>query len=601
MARALFASAALLASTQFRLALAQTNDAQEEMAFAVPRLAPSGANVPLPRPMAASEAARVRRVFLLQAQGDIKGAVAETARLNDFTLLGPILADRYLRPEWRGDVADLASWSALYPGLPDAPAVFGKLTALTPRSGRLPPSPAPTWPLAGTETDDSPGIVRNNALDRTVRERAKLGQFESAVRLVTHTPGLDRAYAALLQAELAHAQFLQNRDAEALGTAEAAFRRGNGRPALAAYVAGLSAWRLQRPDLARNWFEAAWRAGDGDADLKAGAAFWAARAQLRTGPAMGGSSNFYALWLHRAAHEPATFYGQIARQSLGLRPDRPPPPGRLTLGLADIELIDGTEAGHRAFALLQVEQPARAEAELRRLWGSWRLDPARDPAGMGRALVLVAQQAGLNDFASALEAALPDGAGRSREPGTLSLPTLRPTGGFRVDPALIYGLTRLESNFDASIVSPAGAMGLMQVMPVTAAYLAGDGRAASPATLARQLRDPGDNLQIGQRYLLFLAESLDHDLLRMLSAYNSGVGSFARWNADVQHMDDPLMFIESIPNRQTRAYVSRALTYTWLYAAQMRLPTPSLDDLAAGVWPRFTAPIARREPPARLH
>ena len=92
----------------------------------------------------------------------------------------------------------------------------------------------------------------------------------------------------------------------------------------------------------------------------------------------------------------------------------------------------------------------------------------------------------------------------------------------------------------------------------------------------------------------------------MLAAYNSGLGGFNRWNGDVRHMDDPLMFIESIPIAETRAYVSRALSFTWTYAAQLGLPATSLDDLAAGVWPRFTAEFAARfadakPAPARLH
>jgi hypothetical protein len=77
--------------------------------------------------------------------------------------------------------------------------------------------------------------------------------------------------------------------------------------------------------------------------------------------------------------------------------------------------------------------------------------------------------------------------------------------------------------------------------------------------------------------------------------------------------DDPLLFIESIPNDETRGFVPRALTYTWIYAARLHLPAPSLDQLAAGAWPSFTPQgsrtpavsvmpqAARREPVARLH
>ncbi len=54
-----------------------------------------------------------------------------------------------------------------------------------------------------------------------------------------------------------------------------------------------------------------------------------------------------------------------------------------------------------------------------------------------------------------------------------------------------------------------------------------------------------------------------------------------------------MLFIESIPNDETRGFVPRALTYTWIYAARLHLPSPSLDELAAGAWPLST----RRRPP----
>ena len=55
----------------------------------------------------------------------------------------------------------------------------------------------------------------------------------------------------------------------------------------------------------------------------------------------------------------------------------------------------------------------------------------------------------------------------------------------------------------------------------------------------------------------------------------------------MRHNGDPLLFIESVPNDETRNYIPRALAYTWLYAAELKLPSPSLDELAAGSWPRF--------------
>ena len=602
MARVFLAGAALLAGAQSRIASAQLPDASsdrsDEVAFAVPRL-PSGDGdtVNLPRPLATDDARRLRRIFALQAAGDIPAALALTARITNPVLLGHTLADRFLRPEWPAGPDELAAWLAEYPDLPDAPAVFARYAAIAPRGAALPPAPVATPPLAPPPATDTGGLSRNPALDRAVLARLHTSQFDTALRLVRHTRGLDPAYSGQVQAEIAQALFLANRDAEALGGAEAAFRTGQS--ALAAYVAGLAAWRLDRANLARTWFVAAWRAPGADPSQRAGAAFWAARAEARSG-AVGSST----LWLARAAHEPGTFYGQIARAMSGIRANRPRPAERALLAPADLAMVDATPGGHRAFALLQVNQPARAEAELRRLWAA-----SRDVPGMPRALALIADRAGLTNLAAAMQAVLddaPDTAARAAAPGPARPPRLRPTGGFSVDQALVYGVARVESNFDAAAVSPAGATGLMQLMPVTAAYLAANGRPLSPAAVGQILRDPGGNLRLGQRYLHLLADALDGDLLRMLAAYNSGLGGFNRWSATVNHMDDPLMFLETIPVAETRAYVPRALFYTWTYAAQLGLPAPSLDDLAAGEWPRFspaapTSPHAAYQTVARLH
>jgi soluble lytic murein transglycosylase-like protein len=77
------------------------------------------------------------------------------------------------------------------------------------------------------------------------------------------------------------------------------------------------------------------------------------------------------------------------------------------------------------------------------------------------------------------------------------------------------------------------------------------------------------------------------DLIRLLAAYNNGPGNLSRWQPAVRHRGDPFLFIESIPVTETRSFVQRVLSYSWIYAARLGLPAPSLDDLAAGRFPRF--------------
>jgi soluble lytic murein transglycosylase-like protein len=289
--------------------------------------------------------------------------------------------------------------------------------------------------------------------------------------------------------------------------------------------------------------------------------------------------------MQKAGAETFTFYGFLARRILGLGYGFAPggQDARDLLTLADIDAVAATPQGRRAFALLQLGLRARAEAELRLLWPNAKAQPQ-----FGRALMLVARQAGLAQLTAQLADIVQASDGQKRDGLRFPIPRLLPDSGFHLDPAMVYGITRTESNFDAGMVSGAGATGLMQLMPETASFLTG--RELGGA-LRGSLRDPGYNLDLGQRYVAYLSqhEAVGPNLLYMLAAYNSGPGKLSRWLPQVQDNSDPLLFIESIPIDETRGFVPRALTYTWIYAARMNLPAPSLDELAAGAWPRYHA------------
>ena len=536
----------------------------------------------LPHPLAPSEAIRIRRVFALQERGSLPEAIRETELLTDTTLLGPILAQRYLGRFYRSSVPELADWMARFSDQPDAPAIREFLLRRQPNSAGSLPVPA-AFPLLSEGLPDpvpedadpqDRRLPRNPALDRSVSERARDGNAAAALRLIAGTQGLSPAYTMQLRAEVAQTLFSQNRDEEALGVAIAAIRRGHAdeQVALAGYVAGLAAWRLDRPDVARTYFERAAGAPIATAAQRAAAAFWTARAHVRTGDPAG-----FSPWMHRAAQEKRSFHGLLARSTLGL------PYGfsrsRDVLGEADVAAIAALPPGRRAFALLQVGQPDRAEAELRGLWPSIHASP-----GMQRSLLLVAKAAGLTDLTAQLAALVQVADGQPRDELRFPVPRLKPRGGFLVDPAIVYALTRLESNFDTTAISPVGARGLMQIMPVTAKYMAGGAPLGS-------LHEPALNLELGQRYVAYLAgqDGIGGDLIRILASYNSGPGSFSRWGPSIRHGGDPLLFIEAIPNTETRRFVQHALVYTWIYAARLELPAPSLAELAAGSFPRFVA------------
>lgn len=573
-------------------ALAQTASAtstatREDIAAAMtrhasPASAVAAAEVALPQPLPAGEAARLRRVFLLQADGDMAGAARAAARLADTSPLGQamfghVLADRYLNGVLRPSAAVLRDWLARWPDLPDAPAVYRLLLVRLPDGEPPPPAIAtPPNPPAAADDDDQAaenGPRRNPELDRDVRVAVRAHGAAGVQRLLGHTRGLTPEYAALLRGEAAQILFTLNHDEEARTLAAG---DAGSRAAIAGFAGGLAAWREGRVATAETLFAAGWSAKVTSPALRAACAYWAGRAALREGDGAASST-----WMRRAARENRSFYGLLARRRLGLRQLAHLAPGeRETIGLADIEAVAATAPGMRAFALLQAGQPARAESELRLL-----LPTARQSRGLARAAMLVAELAGLGDVAVQFADVLAAADGRPHEAVRFPLPALHPAGGFRVDPAMVYGIARTESNFDPAMVSSAGALGILQIMPETARDILG----RPLANRAELLHDPGFNLDLGQRYIVFLAaqDPVNGDLIRLLASYNAGLGSFARWASQIRDDGDPLLFIEAIPIDETRAYVPRVLTYTWLYAARLHLPAPSLDELAAGLWPRY--------------
>ncbi len=561
-----------------------------DSAFAQPRLGRSGPNaspVALPQPLSPSEAARLRRLFQLQAGGDIAAATREAPAIDQSSpvvrgVMGHVVADRLLSRFTRATRDELQNWLGDWAELPDAQAVHALLTIRLPRGEKLPPAPRAdalsSEPVGQaipvpeeTETADH-RLARNQGMDRTIWDLARAA--DGPGRIVARTAGLAPGYAAQLRGEAAQILFTLNRDADALAIGRAGMGMcGRAQPceeaALPAFAAGLAAWRMGQESLARDLFAAAWRAGQTTAAMRAAAAFWTARAALRLRDPGG-----YYEWIGRAAGERRTFYGLIATRVLGLGVEFAS--DRETLAEADLDAVLATKPGARAFALLQIGQTARADAELRLLWPTIQTSPS-----FGRAVMLVAQRAGLADLAGQLADFVQSQDGRPRDFTRFPIPRLQPEGGFTVDPALVYGLARTESNFDNSLVSSAGARGLMQIMPATARFVSPNQRI--------HLHDPANNLAVGQRYIGYLAgiEIVSGDLLRLLATYNSGPGGFVKWAGGIRDGGDPLLFIEAVPIEETRTFIPRVLAYSWIYAARLRLPAASLDELAAGVWPRY--------------
>jgi len=133
-----------------------------------------------------------------------------------------------------------------------------------------------------------------------------------------------------------------------------------------------------------------------------------------------------------------------------------------------------------------------------------------------------------------------------------------------VDPIMLAALIRQESAFAADVVSGAGAVGLMQVMPPTGRQLA---RAHGPRSFTEAiLTTPEVNLHLGAAFFVEMSRRYGGDLPLVLAAYNAGPTRATRWRRYAKG-SDPLRFTERIPIAETRGYVKSVTRNVSVYQA----------------------------------
>ena len=125
----------------------------------------------------------------------------------------------------------------------------------------------------------------------------------------------------------------------------------------------------------------------------------------------------------------------------------------------------------------------------------------------------------------------------------------------------LYGVMRQESAYEHTATSPAGAQGLMQIMPGTAKQVAG--KLKIPYSTPTDLHDPQTNIVIGSNYLSELLKRFDHPVYAT-AAYNAGPSRVDLWRD--RFPSDIAVWIESIPFNETRNYVKSVLAYSQVYA-----------------------------------
>jgi soluble lytic murein transglycosylase len=372
------------------------------------------------------------------------------------------------------------------------------------------------------------------------------------------------------QQRIAWSYYLIGSDADAQRLGEQA-RAGTGEWAVhGAWVSALAAWRLKDCKQAADAFSSV--AGrSGDIELVAAGHYWAARADMlcKHPERIQGR-------LRAAARHKETFYGLLAATALGIRTPN-------FAGLHDYRDSEWRGIGRKpnvraAIALAEIGEAELADEAIRR---QARIGGVADHS----ALLHLAADLNLPSTQFWLAHIAPRGADvnlAARYPR----PDWRPSRGWRVDQSLAFAHALQESSFKTAVISPAGAVGLMQVRPGTAGDIARD---RGEAFDRQQLVQPASNLEFGQSYIEYLRDNMATGglLPKVIAAYNAGPRPIGEWNFRQMDRGDPLLYIESIPYWETRGYVPIVLRNYWIYDQEGGKSSASRAALAQGMWPRF--------------
>lgn len=522
-----------------------------------------------------------KKIFRATSQGDFDKAADLADDLENNILLGHVEAEKYLHADYQASYEELQNWLKQYSDLPQA----GRIYKLAQRKGS---SENLTPPNQGDDSQLIRGWKNADIAKRSPAEKQYLliqvtkfrrelnqGRTRSARRVLEQPRFRKLApdkYWDELAASLAMKYFVDNYNQLAWQWAVKASRRRTS--GMAPWVAGLSAWRMKNYANAAKYFKQLADSKNDDNWLVSAGAYWAYRSysRLNNQPAA-------KKMLLRAAQYPHTFYGILGTFKAG-RPLNYNWDSSAYLSNFDnlnyVYDLLASPAIRRAVILIHAKRPDLAEDELRYAFES--MTPKQQEAA-----IFIAGQYKMH--ALAIYCCKQIGGGQSAYNRlAYPIPEWASRGPWRVEKALVLGLIRQESSFKVDARSAAGARGLMQLMPNTAFHITKD---RSIKTDSSRLENADYNLELGQRYVEYLLSKpfINGNLFFLMAAYNAGPSNLVKWQKNTKYGDDPLMFIEAVPSAETRIYIERVTANYWIYNSRFGIPSPTLEQVAAGKWP----------------
>ncbi|MAQ07752.1 MAG: hypothetical protein CMN50_08660, partial [SAR116 cluster bacterium] len=308
----------------------------------------------------------------------------------------------------------------------------------------------------------------------------------------------------------------------------------------------------------------------GPESILSGGNFWSAKVAFHIGNAF--EINKY---LNQAAKYERTFYSTLAKAMLGYQDSFD---FKLrSVSNSFLKKIKSLKGGKRILALLQVSQYHKASREFRKIIFNFKIKEYDE-------IISFASKNNMPGLAFRLSAILRNDHGKILLGGLYPLPKWDTKNLLIKDKALIFSISRQESGYNPRAKSYAHALGVMQILPSTAAFIMKDKyyRYRSKKHLLYNVKN---NLKIGTKYIHFLLglKDVDNNVIKMLASYNAGPGNIKKWTKNLLPAEkDPLLMIEILPARQTRNYIKLVLTNLWIYRIRLKEKPYVIPTLATG-------------------